>query len=387
MNNYIFYAHAGSGNHGCEAIVRASSQILQNKIKLFSANPDQDKQYGLEEVVASIEKEEDKHLTKFSLPWLLSRTQTKLTKSIDKEIYYRKKQVFAQVRQGDIWFSIGGDNYCYPGTDVLSAERNIIQSRGGKAVLWGCSIEPKLLENKELAKDLAAYDLITARESLSYKALKEVNSNTVLVSDPAFTLSSIKLSLPAGWMKNNMVGINVSPLVMESASSNSIVLNAYRYLIEKIICDTGLGIALIPHVVWENNNDLDPLRLLYKEYQETGKVILIEDLNCMELKGYIARCRFFIGARTHATIAAYSSGVPTLALGYSIKSKGIAKDLMGTYNDFVIPVQQLNDYKDLADMFQWICQNEGNIKSHLSDTIKSYSNKSYLGKEAVKQLL
>ena len=52
----------------------------------------------------------------------------------------------------------------------------------------------------------------------------------------------------------------------------------------------------------------------------TGRVLLVGDHNCMELKGFIGRCRFFVGARTHATIAAYSSCVPTLAAGYSVKS-------------------------------------------------------------------
>ena len=74
----------------------------------------------------------------------------------------------------------------------------------------------------------------------------------------------------------------------------------------------------------------------------------------MELKGYIARCRFFIGARTHSTIAAYSSGVPTLVLGYSVKSKGIAKDLFGTYENYVLTVQQLKEYSELGRAFKSI---------------------------------
>ena len=55
----------------------------------------------------------------------------------------------------------------------------------------------------------------------------------------------------------------------------------------------------------------------------------------MELKGFIARCRFFVGARTHATIAAYSSCIPTFSVGYSIKAKGIAQDIFGTYKNYV----------------------------------------------------
>ena len=50
---------------------------------------------------------------------------------------------------------------------------------------------------------------------------------------------------------------------------------------------------------------------LYYYFKDEPRVVKLGDCGCEELKGYIGRCRFFIGARTHATIAAYSSLVPT----------------------------------------------------------------------------
>jgi colanic acid/amylovoran biosynthesis protein len=43
----------------------------------------------------------------------------------------------------------------------------------------------------------------------------------------------------------------------------------------------------------------------------------------MELKWVLARLDWFAGARMHATIGAFSSGVPTLGLGYSDKAYGV----------------------------------------------------------------
>ena len=43
----LFYAHGGSGNHGCEALVRSSTKILNQKPILFSSSPDQDVKYGV----------------------------------------------------------------------------------------------------------------------------------------------------------------------------------------------------------------------------------------------------------------------------------------------------------------------------------------------------
>ena len=107
-----------------------------------------------------------------------------------------------------------------------------------------------------------------------------------------------------------MVGLNVSPLVVENEAVPGITMENYRALIRHILDTTQMNVALIPHVVWKNNDDRTVLKRLYEDFKETGRIVLIEDGGCEELKGYIARCRFFIGARTHATIAAYSSLVP-----------------------------------------------------------------------------
>lgn len=46
-------------------------------------------------------------------------------------------------------------------------------------------------------------------------------------------------------------------------------------------------------------------------------------MNAMQLKWVLARLDWFAGARMHATIGAFSSGTPTLGLGYSDKAAGV----------------------------------------------------------------
>ena len=145
-----------------------------------------------------------------------------------------------------------------------------------------------------------------------------------------------------------------------------------------------MNVALIPHVIWEDNNDdRKPSKFLYDKFKYTNRVVLIEDDNCEVLKGYISRCRFFIGARTHSTIAAYSTYVPTLVVGYSIKAKGIAKDIFGTYENYVIPVQNLENKGDLLKSFKWMLDREDSIKDHMNKFIPSYKEKSL---DAAKEL-
>ena len=186
------------------------------------------------------------------------------------------------------------------------------------------------------------YDYISARESLSYGLLQSAGlTNIGLAPDTAFTLPAEYLPLPEGFQENNTVGLNLSPLAAGKESRPGIALANYRKLVQLILNETDCAVALIPHVVWDGNDDRDAMRPLLEEFRASGRVMMIPDCNCMQLKGYIARCRYFIGARTHATIAAYSSGVPTLVLGYSLKSRGIATDLFGTDEHYVLPVQQV----------------------------------------------
>lgn len=48
MNKIYLYQHGGAGNHGCEAIVRSVSKILNKKMDLISFRPNDDEKYGKE---------------------------------------------------------------------------------------------------------------------------------------------------------------------------------------------------------------------------------------------------------------------------------------------------------------------------------------------------
>jgi KaiC/GvpD/RAD55 family RecA-like ATPase len=108
-----------------------------------------------------------------------------------------------------------------------------------------------------------------------------------------------------------------------------------------------------------------------KELREIRRKIFDEG-NAVDIKGYIAKCRFFVAARTHASIAAYSNCIPTLVVGYSVKSTGIAKDLFGTDEGYVIPVQNLTDREALVKAFKGIMENEDSIRAGLTEIMPGY---------------
>jgi len=342
----ILYFHGGSGNHGCEAIVRTLIDICKLKdIVLYSRCVEEDIKFKINEIVDEIKPSK-----------------------LDAE----------EIDAKGISYSIGGDNYSYLSTARMLTKYNQLFTKDGtKTTLIGCSINPNLLNYKEVIEDLKMYDLITARESITNDALLYKGIKSYLIPDSAFALKPIYLDLPIGFEEGNTIGINLSSLIQGLESSKGIAFENYKTLVDYIIKNTSYQIALIPHVIQSFNDDLKTLTKLYEIYKDTNRIVLIGEGNCMELKGYIARCEMFIGARTHSTIASYSSCIPTLVVGYSIKSRGIAKDLFGSEENYVLPVQNLKEKDDLTKSFIWLSDNKDNIKKHLEEIIPNYIKKCY----------
>ena len=291
------------------------------------------------------------------------------------------------IDENTLAFAIGGDTYCYSDVQNHVELHKMYGEKAYKTVLWGCSVEPKLMEEPKIAKDIESYSLIVTRESISYEALNKVNKNTKLYPDPAFNLDKVELDLPYGFKENDTIGINLSPLIVRKETYEGITMENYENLINYILKNTTSNIALIPHVIWESNDDREPLRELYDKFKKTDRVIMIDDCNCMELKGYISRCKLFIGARTHATIAAYSTCVPTLVVGYSVKARGIAKDIFGTYENYVLPVQNLKKDNDLVESFKWIYDRKDNIRDYLNNFMPDYKKRGLLVRNEIEQIM
>lgn len=372
---FVLFAHGGSGNHGCEALVRSTCKIIHNKyreaeILVATHNKTEDLKYGVEGV-------------KFVEYGVFSAKNPmkyidKIVRVLFKSGIFRKsiiKPIIKELKKEDVCLSIGGDNYSYEGVvpfDILGVHKEA-KKIGCRTILWGCSINQNNLCGKIL-NDLRQYDCIVARESITYQNLLDAGiekEKVKLSADPAFLLDSVKV--PSS--KEALVGINLSPVVLEEESRGGIVLDNYYNLIQYIIDNTQYNITLIPHVIWPNSNDMIILKRVYASYKNTGRVQLLEDMSATKLKGAIGSCTIFVGARTHATIAAYSQGIPTLVLGYSVKARGIAKDLFGTEEGYVVSTQNLKTKDDLKNAFINIDSNKEKIHQNLLDIMEQYKEK------------
>lgn len=379
------YSHSGSMNHGCEAIIRSTYKILDRPMKLYSLNAKEDYRYNIQKIY-DVLPDEDYLPQKPSLNYYLAASEFKIFKRTRLLSKFRRNILLSSAQKGDVFISVGGDNYCYRGREILGDINYWLHKKGVKTILWGCSIEPDTL-NTEIIRDLKRYDAITVRESISFDALRAAGlCNIALCADPAFQLDKREVNLPKKFIATPILGINISPLILEYGNSSLIIKN-YEKLIEYILEQTDYSIMLIPHVVTPKSDDRVAIEPLYEKYKETGKVLVVEDCNCEELKGYISKCKFFIGARTHSIIAAYSSMVPTLAVGYSVKAKGIAKDIFGEYTPYVISSQSMERNDDLLDKMLNIIENEAKIRNYLQNTMPSYKERAYEGLKYIENLI
>ncbi|MCM1125448.1 MAG: polysaccharide pyruvyl transferase family protein [Lachnospiraceae bacterium] len=382
----VLYMHAGSDNHGCEAIANTLIKMLPKPAALISSRKAEDEKYSLPALCKEIIQENAIEKNVLIHTWYY--LWRKIFKDPECYMRYRYRK-FCGKNMRRVNISIGGDNYCYKNMiERLVMSNRMFHHGGAKTVLYGCSIEPEILKSKEIVEDMRRYDMIVARESITYEALRAagIEENVFLCPDPAFLLETEYLPLPADWREGKMVGINLSPMVMDNEKRPGITMESYKALVNHILKNTDFGVALIPHVVWTGGDDRGPLNELYEMFKGTGRIVQIQDASALQLKGYISRCRMFIGARTHATIAAYSSAVPTLVIGYSVKARGIAKDLFGTDEKYVLPVQRIQNEEELIEHFEWLRNREKEISGHLQKVMPEYKKRAVEGGKLLEKI-
>lgn len=385
-NRLVMYLHGGSGNHGCEAIINSTCHMLQDIPKLLVTNSEEeDRFYSLEPLCDILqERKIAEHF--FAHVWYYAWRA--VFRDPESFMRYRFREVLGKNR-APLYMSTGGDLYCYE----LSKKEAIVANNtfcraGAKTILWGCSLEPELLQEPEVVEDMKRYALITPRESITLKALYKagITENVKFFPDPAFALEPEKTDLPSRFAVGRTIGINISPMIVRNEKTKGITIANYRRLIEHILQNSDDCVALIPHVMWNYNDDRLTLKELYRGYEANERVLRFPDMSCQKLKYIISRCRVFIGARTHATIAAYSSCVPTLVVGYSVKARGIARDLFGTEENYVLPVQALENPEELIGAYDWLMEREQKIRTRLQTIMPKYCAKAKAAGEEVRKI-
>lgn len=377
--------HGGFYNRGCEAIVRSTLALLREAgvvgtCRLFSMNPQADRQAMHEQGLEIFDVADYYHHGFHS-----RRFDIRIARRVGTLGSWGRAARTAWLRRlgggPDCVLSIGGDNFTldYGLPSRFVAELAVAMEWGVPCVIWGASVGPFAKDSafeREMASFLRRVSLITARESATVDYLDSigVKSNVIRTWDPAFALkpaarADAAITFPAD---GNLVGLNISALLAKWYPSQDLtrMLTEATAFVQTLVAK-GATVLLIPHVTKPGNelvvnDELFLQQILGQVHESHGRVqILPGNLDASQIKWAISQCRFMIASRTHATIAALSSGVPTIAIAYSRKARGIWRDVFG-HEHYLLPTDQLSRYT-LLKKLQLLEEKEVEVRRHLAE--------------------
>lgn len=402
MNNgrplFILAGNAPYENRGCEAILRGTVNILRKFFRdprfvclsHFQSGDQYELQCLLETDDAIIHLDscrlnKKKVLRNFWRPEMWSATYQNF---FDKDAFYARayKNMLNYLDESKAVLSIGGDNYSLDyGVPILfTALDNLVLKHKKPIILWGSSVGPfSAMPEYEhfMHKHLQKVTGILARESATIDYLESigVSKNIYSVADPAFLMDA-KPAEDKISIEKEAIGLNFSPLMAKYITDGNIEL--WTKLIAKLIVAiekrTERRIYLIPHVTTPISNDYFIMKnALSKLPGKNNNVTLVPpEFNAAEIKWIISQMELFAGARTHSTIAALSSYVPTLSFAYSIKARGINRDLFGS-KDYCLEPMELNAKTlcgRILHMLNEITEIKSDLKKRIPETQKAAMN-------------
>jgi polysaccharide pyruvyl transferase WcaK-like protein len=258
----------------------------------------------------------------------------------------------------DVVLALGGDNYSmdYGSLRTHLAYIDYTLARNKPFIIWGGSVGPfdKFGPEYEsqVAQKLRMVTAILAREDVTveYLARIGVTDNVRRVADPAFLMKPTKpqiRGLPFDSL-NRAIGLNFSPLMARYITDGDVKAcsEIVVAIVKSLLTRFDRPVILIPHVHKPSSDDYAFLESVYQIFHQSDAPVylLSRALNAPEVKWVMRELACFAGARMHSTIAALSSGVPTLSFSYSIKSVGLNRDLFG-HEDYMLPPKRITPEK------------------------------------------
>ena len=373
MTIFLLAGNGSFRNHGCEAIARGTIEILRRtfgaSIQIRYAAHDS-KQTCIEDVSLLGYDNVDPipffvPLTKYSRMWFEYQSNRFLNTSFGGALGHLQ----SSISECGAALAIGGDNYSldygYP-ERFVQFDRLVLGQRK-PLVYWCSSVGPFSADQKYEQRMKAHFGRVTAilaRESgtVGYLRSLGITDNVHLVADPGFVMQAVRPDAASFVLdQNDFIGINFSTTVgrlllqdhresdptqyakvlrfLDQSAEYEQVCRRYAEITIALINRYGENIVFVPHVTGGPHCDyefMNRIAELVESYGYPQPVVAPNHLTAPEYKWIISQARLFIGARTHSTIAAFSSGVPTISLAYSLKARGLTQDMYGT-DSFCLP--------------------------------------------------
>lgn len=294
----------------------------------------------------------------------------------------------SKVKQADVVIDFtGGDSF----TDMYGAARFLKESSLKILALWSKTpliLGPQTIGpfKSKIIKVLASYIMkncqrVFSRDKLSDDYAKSMKIDSILVTDVAFCLScdSQDIELPSN--DNFKIGININALMWNGGYSQKndfgLRLNYSEYIMSLIkeLLKKEYSVFLIPHVL-ANNRIEDDYYIncqIYEKFNDSNLYLAPRFRTPGEAKAYISNMEFFIGSRMHATVAAFSTKVPFVAVSYSRKFQGLYDSLDYRYiidgkkTSTQLALEETKNYIDIISQIDNdLKQSVQNAEKHIS---------------------
>lgn len=396
------------GNRGCEALVRSTAQLVSKRFGVTeflvpSVSPELDGQQWHGDATSLV-----RFVTPLQVPasvkwWNRLASRWAGTTGLWEPRFDLPTPIKADVLSCDAVLMIGGDNisldYGLGSLFMWSGLADAAARLGKPTMLFAASVGPfraNLVAERFMASHLRRYSAVTVRESASMAYLAEIGvPGACLVADPAFVLQPQSCELPSLFQQGGagVLGLNLSPLIQavrdRAGPACSIAEEAVAF-VNHVLTTTELSVLLVPHVDpldggdW--NSDSVYMNGITQCFANNARVQQLgRGFNAAQLKHVIGACRYFIGARTHSTVAAWSMGVPTVSIAYSLKALGLNQDLFESA-DYVLDTSKVSR-ATLADALGMLVQREQFLRALLARKIPLWRNNAELSTETLAKVL
>ena len=410
MHRFYLAGHNNFGNRGCEALVRSTVSLLESAFDSIEVlaptfNQELDQAQWPESASHGL-----KFVPAFKLPprlvwWNRFASRIPWVKSLIRPGYELDQAVKSTIQSCDCLFMLGGDvislEYTMGSLFFWSTQADKAAEMGVPTILWAASVGPFSKDpvvEKYMQEHLRRYSAITVRETETLTYLQGLGiENVTLVADPAFVLKPQQFDttgiLPAE-RGPGILGINVSPLIAKfrkSPEDAKLLETEVIDFIRDVLDKTPLSVMLVPHVdpldgVGQNSDSNYMSKLLGQLGGPTPRLTLApRTLNATQIKYLLSQCRYFIGARTHATIGALSTGVPTISIAYSVKAKGLNKDLFG-HNRYVLETPKVSR-QTLWESLATLQAEEEDIRALLAERIPLWRERAEVSVKVLQKVL
>lgn len=391
----VLMGNGSPDNGGCEAITKGTKKILEStfqEVAIEDCYFDYTGKYGVDSANNVFPVRYPKRWT---LKWILVQIVQRLSDALGAGLLYSSHR--KEIASADVVLSLGGDNYSldYGVPRRFLAMGKYVRKQGTPFVIWGASIGPFIkgsaFEHKLVEHLRNDVNLILLREdeSLHYLNSIGVSDNVQMVADPAFMMEPEKYDK---WCDNytppKYICVNFSDLMAKYVTDGDI--DKWKLICADTVnklcgaCPCDCLIVFIPHVKsdYEFIQSLFPLidNMLHKRLQLVDK-----SLNAAQMKWIISKAECNIACRTHSTIASFSMSVPTVSLGYSIKSKGLNMQMYG-HEEYLLYRKEISA-ENVIRVFNNIWNKRSEIKFNLEKKNYEIKINSMLAGKYLEQLL